>query len=216
MSIFSSLRQRLIGFLSDATQPVATLSPTGTLAVSVNPNVPAPLECLSKTTGPVAPSSGTGGFGFVRSLISDGVEFHGNVRVKDGIKIEGFVNGNVEVASGVLWIDGGGAVTGDIVADTAFINGRVDGTVRCRQILVGPSGRINGRVEYVDMHWNQGAVIRGELAQIESSAADPVVVPTVVAKPIRNIETVRPAPVVREIPRESAPENIVPLASVKA
>lgn len=215
MSIFSFLRQRLISCLSDEVRPTDTPSPTGALAVSAAANAPAPLESLSRTAGPVAPSSSTGGFGFVRSLINGGVELHGNLRVKDGIKVEGFVNGNVEVASGVLWIDSGGAVTGDIVADTAFINGRVDGTVRCRQILVGPSGRINGRVEYVDMHWNQGAVIRGELAQIEAAPAEHVSTPTPHTKSMRSVEPVRAA-VVRKVPRESAQENIVSIASVKA
>ena len=68
------------------------------------------------------------------------------------------------------------------------------------------------------MHWNQGAVIRGELSQIEAKAiespsAEPAATPTAQAK--RNAEPVRAA-IVREIARDSNPEKVVSLVTAKA
>ena len=139
----------------------------------------APLEALSKTTAPsLRRTAQKSAAPIVRSLVSADVTFRGNMHVKNGIKIEGTVDGNVEVETGVLWVEQGGFVSGDIMAETAFINGRVDGKVCCKQILVGPSGRISGSVEYIDMHWQQGAVILGQLAQSREHppvAADAVI-----------------------------------------
>lgn len=128
---------------------------------------PTNLEAVAATPSPQSPPATTPGqLPVVCSLLAEGVHFQGNMVVKGGIKIEGVVNGNVEVTDGGVLILTG-HVTGNVVASTAFINGAVHGDVFASRILLGPNGHVRGKVSYVDMHWQQGACVDGEVRRTD-------------------------------------------------
>jgi cytoskeletal protein CcmA (bactofilin family) len=95
----------------------------------------------------------------VKSLIAEGVSFEGNLTVNGGMKIDGEVKGSVVSAEGTIILTG--RIHGNLSAETAFVDGEIEGDVSVMRILLGPKARIRGSVSYGEMHWRQGARIDG-------------------------------------------------------
>ncbi len=66
-------------------------------------------------------------------------------------KIDGRYEGKIEVGNGidsetVLWISKTGHITGGAVAEQVFIEGKVDGEVRAKVVVIDGAGHIGGKV----------------------------------------------------------------------
>jgi len=103
----------------------------------------------------------------IRSLIGEGNVVSGELRFKDGLRIDGEVHGDV-VADGegpsLLVISENARVTGKVNAGHVIINGQVHGPVHSSELLeLQPKARIVGDVRYEALEMHQGATIDGEL-----------------------------------------------------
>ena len=103
----------------------------------------------------------------IRSLIGEGNVVSGELRFKDGLRIDGEVQGDV-VADGdgpsLLVISENARVTGKVNAGHVIINGQVHGPVHSSELLeLQPKARIVGDVRYEALEMHQGATIDGEL-----------------------------------------------------
>ncbi len=113
----------------------------------------------------------------IKSLIAEGSQIDGNMAFTEGLRIDGFVVGNVKASedeASILVISESAKVTGEIVADHIIINGTVKGPVHARQMLeLQPKARIEGDVQYAALEMHQGALIAGQLRPIIAGEEKP-------------------------------------------
>lgn len=110
------------------------------------------------------------------SLIGPGTRIEGNVHFAGGLRIEGEVVGNVEVAegaSGTLFLSEQARVQGRVDVSNFVSSGTVVGPVVVSESLeLQPSAKIEGDVEYEVIEMHQGAVIEGRLMHRGKSSVE--------------------------------------------
>lgn len=98
------------------------------------------------------------------SIIGPGMTVVGDLVTDGTLRIEGRVEGNVQVAGAVV-IGKDGIVTGDIMAEDAIVSGTVDGSLAARsRIEVHPTARVEGDLRARSMQLDEGAILNGTLA----------------------------------------------------
>lgn len=101
------------------------------------------------------------------SLIGPGTVIEGNIRFSGGLRIEGEIRGNVEVAeggAGTLFLSEQARIEGRVEVSHFVSSGTVVGPVTVSDSLeLQPSARIEGDVDYSMIEMHQGAVIEGKL-----------------------------------------------------
>lgn len=106
----------------------------------------------------------------IRSLIGEGTVVQGQVRFRDGLRIDGEVHGDV-IADGpsLLVVSEKAKVLGKVLAAHVIINGVVQGPVESSELLeLQPSARVDGDVRYTVLEMHAGALIDGELRPIKN------------------------------------------------
>lgn len=103
--------------------------------------------------------------------VGHGVNLKGaTISISGTARIDGIMEGTVE--SGHLIVGPEGELTGDIVTQTADIEGRVDQTLSVAKLLnVKASGVIQGSVVYGELQCEQGGRLMGELSTNIGSTA---------------------------------------------
>jgi cytoskeletal protein CcmA (bactofilin family) len=108
----------------------------------------------------------------IDSLISTLTEVEGNLQFKGGMRIEGYVNGNVTSDvdnESILIIADTAVITGEVRAANIIINGRVKGEVISRKVLeLQEKAVIQGNVTYELLSMHSGAIISGQLIHTKS------------------------------------------------
>lgn len=109
----------------------------------------------------------------IRSLVADGCRIQGDITFKDGIRIDGAVEGSLhgEAVDGkkstLVFVAEHGRVAGGIKADVIIVNGRVDGPIYATRLLeLQPKARISGDITYAQLEMHQGALISGCMTPI--------------------------------------------------
>lgn len=96
----------------------------------------------------------------METVIGHGTRFQGNIRSKGYVRIDGIVEGGVS-AEGVI-IGEKAQITGDILAKTVFVAGRVTGNVTAAHTLeLQPKGQITGDLRAAQLSIAEGALFEG-------------------------------------------------------
>lgn len=96
----------------------------------------------------------------METVIGAGSRFQGNIRSKGFVRIDGTVEGGVS-AEGVI-VGEKAHITGDIVAKSVFVAGRVTGNVTAANALeLQPKGQITGDVRAAQLSIAEGALFEG-------------------------------------------------------
>ena len=164
-------------------------------------NTPASLERLSTLQSPTPPPCQSVGDDEVRALISEDMEIDGDMTIHSGIKIDGYVNGNVTVLGGALIVSACGRVRGNIIALKAYVDGSIEGSLDARGALIGPNARIRGKVNYNNLHWQQGGMIDGSVTRVDVDGEGPE--PSTLAGTERAIRKDRAERIVRTEPHRA-------------
>ncbi len=108
----------------------------------------------------------------IRSLVGEGTRLQGELRFRDGLRIDGEVQGDViadNEARSLLVISEKARVHGKVKADHVIINGEIVGPVESTELLeLQPKARIVGDVRYELLEMHPGALIEGELRPVKS------------------------------------------------
>lgn len=109
----------------------------------------------------------------IRSLVGEGTRLKGELRFRDGLRIDGEVHGDV-VAEGdgpsLLVISENARVHGKVKAGHVIINGEVVGPVEPDELLeLQPQARIVGDVRYELLEMHPGALLEGELKSLKAA-----------------------------------------------
>ena len=113
----------------------------------------------------------------IKSLIAQGTRIEGNMKFKEGLRVDGEVFGdiqaNTEENGSLLVISEAAVVQGSIQADHVIVNGTVRGPVHARELLeLQPKARIEGDVSYVALEMHQGATISGQLRPLMAGVSE--------------------------------------------
>lgn len=104
----------------------------------------------------------------IRSLVANGCRMQGDITFKDGIRIDGVVEGSLhgEMADtkkgSLVFVAEHGTVSGGIKADVIIVNGRVEGPIHASRMLeLQPKARVSGDITYAQLEMHQGALVSG-------------------------------------------------------
>ncbi|MDH4052270.1 MAG: polymer-forming cytoskeletal protein [Rubrivivax sp.] len=114
----------------------------------------------------------------IRSLISETTVVSGGVRFREGLRIDGHVNGDIVAepsARSLVVISEKARVRGKVNAGHVIINGEVVGPVVSTEMLeLQPKARVLGDVSYQVLEMHPGATIDGELKPIKAAEPPPL------------------------------------------
>lgn len=107
---------------------------------------------------PVAGSNSSSTF----SVIGADVKIKGDVEASADLHVDGAIEGDIKCSSLVQGETS--AITGGVVAETARLAGKVNGSIRARELVVLRSAQIHGDVQYEALTIEQGAQVDGRFA----------------------------------------------------
>lgn len=101
----------------------------------------------------------------IHSSITGDLTFEGSVR------IDGRFDGNIHSAQeGTLIVSEGAVITGEISVPNLVLHGTVTGNVFASStVKVGPTGRLNGDVEYLVISLAEGSWVNGRCKHVEEA-----------------------------------------------
>lgn len=98
----------------------------------------------------------------VSTIIGAGAVFSGNLTVKDTIRIDGEVTGDVKTDA-VLILGSSGKITGDVEADTIFAGGCITGNLKAEnKVEVSSTAKIYGDIATKVIVIDENAVFQGK------------------------------------------------------
>jgi cytoskeletal protein CcmA (bactofilin family) len=111
------------------------------------------------------------------SLIDAGVEIVGDVFIRDGLRVDGRIQGEVrcqEGAHGLLVLSESGCIDGSIRVYDAVVNGTVNGDLEVEHFLELQAGaRVRGDIRYRQLRMDCGASVDGRLECVGEQASEP-------------------------------------------
>lgn len=123
------------------------------------------------------PSENHQGYDDVKTFLGPGTEFIGRVVFSGTLRIDGFVDGEIEGSDTVV-IGGSGRMNGTCRTGGAIISGTVDGEIiAARTVILKDGARVTGRIETPALVVEQGASFNGTSIMPETSTG-----PTAVAE----------------------------------
>jgi cytoskeletal protein CcmA (bactofilin family) len=98
--------------------------------------------------------------GHTFSMIASDVEIVGNLTAKVDLHIDGKVQG--DVVCGSLVQGDGSVIMGKVVAETARLSGKVEGSIEATDLVIEASARITGDVVYQNLTIAPGGQVDGK------------------------------------------------------
>lgn len=111
----------------------------------------------------------------ITTVISVGTEMHGDLRLKEGIKLDGDMRGSLTfgVEDGLCVISKSGTLQGNLHGPKALIMGAVEGDVHISgMLMLAPGAMIMGNVYYGRLIVHDGAQISGSMNMINGRALE--------------------------------------------
>ncbi len=97
------------------------------------------------------------------SILGRSLQINGQVRGEGNLRIEGEIEGNVEL-SGDLFLEEGGRITGDIQSNGASFYGEFQGNVNASEaIFLGSSSIVRAHLKGSEVSMEEGAKFSGEI-----------------------------------------------------
>jgi cytoskeletal protein CcmA (bactofilin family) len=106
--------------------------------------------------------------GHTFSMIASDVEIVGNLTAKVDLHIDGTVQG--DVVCGSLVQGEGSVIMGKVVAETARLSGKVEGSIEAADLVIEASARITGDVVYQNLTIAPGGQVDGKFKHRSSVA----------------------------------------------
>lgn len=106
----------------------------------------------------------------ISTIISDGCIIDGNLTSTSSVRIDGIVNGNVQVQQGVI-VGNSGKVMGNVRANEAVIFGEVNGNITVEKLEIKATGKITGDISTQAIEMEFGAVYNGKVSMNSASTS---------------------------------------------
>lgn len=110
--------------------------------------------------------------GAVTTLIDKDITIRGDTTYSGGLRLDGKIFGNLTLLrderNTILIMGEGSKVTGNIIVETAIINGEIRGNIKCTDYLeLNANAIIIGDIEYGVLEIHAGAKVNGNLSLIK-------------------------------------------------
>ena len=99
-----------------------------------------------------------------QSVIGPNLQIVGTIDSGGGVRIEGRLDG--DVACRMLTIGRSGVLVGNAVAETAVIEGTVDGTITADSVVLGATAQVSGEIAQRNLVIQPGAVFEGSVRRL--------------------------------------------------
>ena len=101
-------------------------------------------------------------------FVGDVIKFTGEVQFKSMLRIDGHFSGHVDSVEGTLIVSNGAQVRQAVInVAVAKINGIVEGDINAsRELVLGPTADVTGKVSASLLTVEKGAIINGSLHKI--------------------------------------------------
>lgn len=109
----------------------------------------------------------------VSTVIAEELAIIGDLKGHDSIRIDGKVQGNIEVKEGLI-LGEKCFVEGDIVADSILVFGKIIGNITCRSLEIRALGKISGNIDTAVLAMESGASINGQVHMALREEAAPL------------------------------------------
>ena len=103
------------------------------------------------------------------SIISANTEMTGSIMTTDELHVHGKIKGNVRAAA--ITVCAGGAVHGDLIAETIVIDGAVEGRVEAEHVLLRAGAVVTGEIVHGSLGVDTAAQFEGTIKRAAKSAA---------------------------------------------
>ncbi|GMQ99894.1 MAG: polymer-forming cytoskeletal protein [Zetaproteobacteria bacterium] len=105
----------------------------------------------------------------IDTLIGEHSHFNGELSFEGAVRIDGKFEGNIRSTNeGTLIVSEEAQIIGEVDVPNLLLHGTVRGNVRATKSLkIGPTGRLNGDVEYSVVSLAEGAAVNGRCNRIE-------------------------------------------------
>jgi cytoskeletal protein CcmA (bactofilin family) len=101
--------------------------------------------------------------GVQETVIPHGTKVHGTIHGRNGVRVAGFFEGEINV-EGWVWIDKQGEVQGTVKAPGVIIEGQIKGDIESSEkIEVRASGRVTGNIRCNTLAMAEGCFFQGEI-----------------------------------------------------
>ena len=108
--------------------------------------------------------------GAIDTLIDKDIVIKGNTSYSGGLRLDGKIYGDltvVEDSGGTLIMGEQSRIKGSVMVETGIIAGEIVGNVKCSDYLeLQPGSIIKGNIEYNSIEIHAGAIVNGELRQM--------------------------------------------------
>ena len=108
------------------------------------------------------------GSGHTFSIIASDVEIVGNLTAKVDLHIDGQVQG--DVVCGSIVQGEGSVIMGKVIAESARLSGKVEGSIEAADLVIEASARITGDVLYQNLTIAPGGQVEGKFKHRGSTA----------------------------------------------
>lgn len=96
-----------------------------------------------------------------QTVISEGTQILGDIRVEHDLRVDGYLKGTVEVG-GVLILGGTGKIEGQVHVRSAMVAGQIVGNLKAQEkIVMEPKSTLLGDLQTRELVINEGAVFQG-------------------------------------------------------
>jgi cytoskeletal protein CcmA (bactofilin family) len=99
------------------------------------------------------------------SILSEGFRVDGDIACSGEIHIAGTLIGNI--VAGKITLGESGSINGSVEAETAIINGALQGRLVAVNVILGRSAQVRADVVYCSMRIEPGAVFEGYSRRVE-------------------------------------------------
>ena len=140
-----------------------------------------PKQTPATAPTPMRNRDAAGGHGTTFSIIGADVHVKGDIEASVDLHIDGQVEGDVHCAA--LVQGAGSVITGGVVAQSAKLGGRVEGSIDAVDLVIEAGAEIQGDVTYTNLTVANGSKVEGAFRH-KSSAGE---------KPASNVEPITPA-----------------------
>ena len=113
-----------------------------------------------------------------QTVIAEGLTIRGEVDCAGAIEVKGHIEGHLRC--GHLDLTPTGIIAGDIQADSVAIDGKIDGPVVAKDVVLKSNARVTGDIACITIAIEKGAYLEGRLTRPDgkmNSFSKPLLLP---------------------------------------
>ncbi|RMF41849.1 MAG: polymer-forming cytoskeletal protein [Anaerolineae bacterium] len=109
----------------------------------------------------------------VNTVLGPGIHWHGDLKGEGGVRVEGVVDGEVDLRGLLVIGETGRLNSTHIRANTVVVAGAVRGDITAEKVEIRRTGRVWGNVTTMAFATEEGAFLRGQIQMEEHIALGP-------------------------------------------